>query len=241
MNRIREVKQSIRERVWASLDRQKITPQGATGRIPNFIGAGSAAAILAEHEAWQAASVVKAVPDRAQLAVRARALEEGKRLYMAASKLAAAKPFYLLDPATLTIPLHDAAERRTAARFAQPVDVDDMDPVDLVICGSVAVNYEGVRLGKGAGYSDIELALLQEAGLIGPNTLIATTVHELQVMNEEIPEGDHDFRVDLIITQDRVIECPRYRRPPGILWEFLTPEMISAIPTLAKRNRTAEH
>lgn len=116
-----------------------------------------------------------------------------------------------------------------------------MDPVDLVICGSVAVNYEGVRLGKGAGYSDIELALLQEAGLIGPNTLIATTVHELQVMNEEIPEGDHDFRVDLIITQDRVIECPRYRRPPGILWEFLTPEMISAIPTLAKRNRTAEH
>jgi NAD(P)-dependent dehydrogenase (short-subunit alcohol dehydrogenase family) len=36
-----------------------------------------------------------------------------------------------------------------------------MRPVNLVVCGSVAVNRRGVRLGKGAGYSDIEVALLQ--------------------------------------------------------------------------------
>jgi 5-formyltetrahydrofolate cyclo-ligase len=46
--------------------------------------------------------------------------------------------------------------------------VADMRPVDIVVCGSVAVNRQGARLGKGAGYSDIEVALLQEAGLIGP-------------------------------------------------------------------------
>ena len=47
----------------------------------------------------------------------------------------------------------------------------------MVVCGSVAVNRRGARLGKGAGYSDIEVALLQEAGLIGPSTVIVTTVH----------------------------------------------------------------
>lgn len=52
----------------------------------------------------------------------------------------------------------------------------------MVVCGSVAVNRRGTRLGKGAGYSDIEVALLQEAGLIGPSTVIMTTVHPPQVV-----------------------------------------------------------
>ena len=56
----------------------------------------------------------------------------------------------------------------------------EMRFVDLVVCGSVAVNERGARLGKGAGYSDIEVGLLAEAGLIGERTTIATTVHELQ-------------------------------------------------------------
>jgi 5-formyltetrahydrofolate cyclo-ligase len=43
-----------------------------------------------------------------------------------------------------------------------------MRRVQKVICGSVAVNRTGARLGKGARYSDIEVTLLTEAGLIGP-------------------------------------------------------------------------
>ncbi len=65
-----------------------------------------------------------------------------------------------------------------------------MRPVDLVVCGSVAVDRRGARLAKGAGYSDIELALLQEAGLIRPQTTIATTVHALQVIDEDLPEAE---------------------------------------------------
>jgi hypothetical protein len=38
------------------------------------------------------------------------------------------------------------------------------------------VNRTGARLGKGAGDSDIEIALLTGAGLIGPGTVIVTTV-----------------------------------------------------------------
>lgn len=37
-----------------------------------------------------------------------------------------------------------------------------MRPVDIVVCGSVAVNRAGVRLGKGTGYSDIEAGLITD-------------------------------------------------------------------------------
>jgi 5-formyltetrahydrofolate cyclo-ligase len=74
--------------------------------------------------------------------------------------------------------------------------------VDLVVCGSVAVNRKGARIGKGGGFSDLEVAFLAEAGVIRPDTVLATTVHPLQVADEPLPETIHDFRVDLIVTPD---------------------------------------
>lgn len=110
-----------------------------------------------------------------------------------------------------------------------------MRPVGLIVCGSVAVNRKGVRLGKGAGYSDIEVALLQEAGLIGPKTVSATTVHSLQAVDNDLPETEHDFSVDLIITPNEIIECGPPRRPDGLIWEHLKREKIAAIPVLGAR------
>jgi 5-formyltetrahydrofolate cyclo-ligase family len=75
--------------------------------------------------------------------------------------------------------------------------------VDLVICGSVVVNHQGVRIGKGGGFSDLEVALLIEAGVLRPSTVLVTTVHPLQVVDEPLPETVHDFRVDLIVTRTR--------------------------------------
>src|SRR6266496_4020999 len=103
---------------------------------------------------------------------------------------------------------------------------------DLVVCGSVVVNREGARVGKGGGFSDLEVAFLVEAGVLRPNTVLATTVHPLQVVDEPLPETVHDFRVDLIATPDAVIWCGQPRRPPGILWEHLHREKIAAIPVL---------
>lgn len=230
-----EAKRPIRERIWALLEQERAVPPGVHGRIPAFHGAEAAAARLAALPSWQAARVIKAVPDKAQLPVRARALSDGKLVYMAVPKLAEKLPFYLLDPTVLTVPPVQAASSTVAARVARNVGVEDLQPVDLIVCGSVAVNRRGVRLGKGAGYSDIEVALLQEAGLIGPETIIVTTVHSLQVVDEELPETDHDFSVDLIVTPDEAIECSPPRRPPGLLWEHLDEEKIAAIPVLAAR------
>lgn len=110
-----------------------------------------------------------------------------------------------------------------------------MLPIDLVVLGSVAVNREGVRTGKGAGYCDLESALLTEAGLITGETVVVTTVHSLQVVDGPIPAGDHDAGVDLIVTPDATITCPAPHRPEGLLWDRLQMETIAAIPALAAR------
>lgn len=234
-----QAKNAIRERVWTQLEQEGAVPQGVHGRIPAFFGAEAASDRLAELQVWRDAQVIKAVPDKAQLPVRARALAEGKLVYMAVPKLAEELPFYFLDPATLTIPPTEAASSKIAASVARKVSVEDMQQVDLIVCGSVAVNRHGVRLGKGAGYSDIEVALLQEARLIRPKTTIVTTVHSLQVVDDELPETEHDFSVDLIVTPDEAIECGPPRRPNGLIWEHLDQEKIEAIPVLAAR--TQEH
>jgi 5-formyltetrahydrofolate cyclo-ligase len=230
-------KQATRMRMWDLLERESVVEAGVHGHIPDFMGADDAAERLAATPAWQGADVIKAVPDRAQMPARERALRDGKLLYMAVPGLAEDPPFCLLDPVGLSLSPAEAASREGAARAGRKVGVGQMRPVDLVICGSVAVNRRGARLGKGAGYSDIEVALLQEAGLLSPQTVIVTTVHPLQVVSEALPETAHDFSVDLIVTPDDVIECGPSRRPAGLYWEDLPEDMIAAIPVLAARHR----
>ena len=232
---IKHVKQRIRERVWDLLERERVTELGVRGYIPAFAGAEIAAGLLAGTPEWDAARVIKAVPDRAQQPVRERALRDGKLVYMAVPKLAEDPPFYELDPGRLPVPPAEAASREGAAKAARRVSPGQMRPVDMVVCGSVAVNRAGTRLGKGAGYSDLEVALLAEAGLIGPATVIVTTVHPLQVLDEPIPEAGHDFSVDLIVTTGDVIRCGPPRRPAGLDWDLLPASMIAAIPVLAAR------
>ena len=234
-----QAKQVIRTRVWDLLVQERVVERGVHGYIPAFTGADAAADRLAALPEWQAAQIVKAVPDRAQQPVRERALRDGKLLYVAVPRLAAELPFFVLDPAELTVTPAEAATREHAAHHARNIGVEDMRRVDMVVVGSVAVNCRGTRVGKGAGYSDIEVALLQEAGRIGPSTVIVTTVHQLQVIDEPIPETEHDFSVDLIVTPDEVILCEPQRRPTGLYWNTLTPAKVAAIPALAARAAAA--
>jgi 5-formyltetrahydrofolate cyclo-ligase len=222
-----DTKQQVRERIWGVLEDERVARfPGARGRIPNFRGAEAAAARLAELPEWQAADVVKSNPDAPQLPVRRHARRDGKMLYMAVPRLAAAKPFVRVAS--------DPTIKRALAE-GTPVAVEDLGHVDLVVCGTVAVNRAGVRVGKGGGYSDLELALLVEAGLVDEATTIATTVHPLQLLDEELPERAHDFRVDLVVTPDEVVRTRAGRRSPGVIWEHLDREMITAIPVLSAR------
>ncbi|PXY31957.1 5-formyltetrahydrofolate cyclo-ligase [Prauserella muralis] len=233
---VEAAKQAVRERVWAVLERERLARfPGARGRIPNFAGAEQAAAGLARLPEWEAARVVKANPDSPQLPVRSRVLAAGKLLYMAVPKLQEQRPFVVLDPARLDVPPRKAAAKDSALTLGDPTAVPDMSPVDLVVCGTVAVNRDGVRVGKGGGFSDIELGLLVEAGLVTGRTSIVTTVHDRQVLDEELPETGHDFRVDLVVTPHEVIRTGATKRSRGILWDHLPDDKIASIPALAAR------
>lgn len=229
-------KQAVRERVWEELRRAGAARfPGTEGRIPNFIGAEAAARRLAGVDAWRDADALKSNPDSPQLPVRVAALDAGKRVYMAVPRLAHEKPFLLLDPDRLDQTPRRAASIKGASTAGTPVSLDAVPHIDLVVCGTVAVNRRGVRVGKGGGYSDIEFALLTESGAIDERTVVVTTVHPVQVLDAELPETAHDFRVDLIVTPEEVIRCRRAHRPRGIVASHLDPDKVAAIPVLAAR------
>ena len=232
-------KERVRDRIWSRFEEsgEALFP-GARGRIPNFRGAAAAADRLAATPEWRRARVVKCNPDAPQRPVRLRALREGKVVYMAVPRLAEAKCFWKLDPSRLDpSEMRDAATIRGASRLGRPVRPRELPHVDLIVAGSVAVNRKGVRVGKGGGYSDLEYAIGREVGAIDAKTVVATTVHPLQVVGDDLPATAHDFFLDLIVTPEETIRPKRRRRQPkGILPAHLSEEKRSEIPALRELN-----
>ena len=230
-------KDALRHEIWEMLKGQRLTRRDPVGHIPNFINAEAAATRLANLPVWQQATIIKCNPDSPQKPVRLQALKDGKLLYMAVPRLARKKCFVALHQdhlAAKKIPLAKAANMRDALIHGTLVDFAAMQPIDLVIVGCVAVTATGGRTGKGAGFADLELAMLREAGLIQADTPIATTVHSLQVVDgNRLPMQAHDWPLDWIVTSEEVIETDTLLpRPSGLDWDILQPEQIQTIPVL---------
>ena len=224
------------------MDREGVSRfPGANGRIPNFVDAKGAAERLAEHPRWSAAGTIKANPDSPQTHARRLALSAGKTLVMAVPRLRDQHPFRLLDPRKLgDQERREAATIKGAMRHGETIDLDQVPELDLILTGSVAVNRDGARLGKGGGFSDLEYGLLRESGQVGEDTTIATTVHEVQVLDEPLPMTPHDIPLDLIATPHSLSEVKRHqRRPQGILWDHLQPPQIREIPVLERFGRVS--
>jgi 5-formyltetrahydrofolate cyclo-ligase len=114
------------------------------------------------------------------------------------------------------------------------VDWQEMQPYDLVVVGCVAVTRQGGRTGKGAGFADLELGIMRIVGLVTPATPVVTTVHSLQVVDDErVIMVAHDTPLDWVITPDEAIEThTRYSDPQGIDWESVQPDQYDNIPFL---------
>jgi 5-formyltetrahydrofolate cyclo-ligase len=217
------------------LEKEKVTLfPGPHGRIPNFKGADKAAHLLSELSAWQRAQNIKANPDSPQRPVRYLALSSGKTLYMAVPRLREQKCFIKLDPSRIPLKkLHDASSIKGAFQYGVPLYPKEIPSVDLIVAGSVAVNRKGSRIGKGGGYSDLEYAIGRQFGFVKEDVVILTTIHSLQMVDEELPETDHDFRIDFIVTPEEIIQTHRKGgRPKGIIRDHLTEQKISEIPIL---------
>ena len=235
-------KDEVREAVWSAMEEARAAhTRKLHDRIPHFRGCEAAAERVGGLEAWQNAQVIKGNPDKAQRPLRQLALEQGKTLYMAVPRLRQEQCFVELDPSAIGTTPAEGSTISGAFRWGRPVYVEEMRPVDLVISGSVAVNRMGTRVGKGGGFADLEYGLAIAAGVVSPETPVVSTVHPMQVLDEELPYTRHDVFLDYVVTADEIIECGcDMPRPSGIYWDDLTPQKIRQIPLLKKLQEQAK-
>lgn len=231
-----EDKASARDHVWQQLEDLKLAayPFPPRGRIPNFRDARQAALRLFESPLLANAKRIKVNPDSPQRHVRAEALRRGILVYVPTPRLAGG--FMVLDPSAIPAELAwQAAARAAWERFAMPVALQDLPQFDAIVTGCVAVTPAGKRAGKGAGYSDLEFAILRELG--HPPVPVATTVHDVQVV-EDFPVAPHDQPLSLIATPTRTIEITEpLPAPAGIDWDSLPAEALDAMPVLRDLER----
>jgi hypothetical protein len=107
--------------------------------------------------------------------------------------------------------------------------------VDLVILGSICVNEAGYRIGDGEGFADLEYAILSKMKAVNENTVIVTTVHDCQILNN-LPNNlfnQYDVPVDIIVTPTQTIVInPRFKKPTEIIWSAISKRKLAAIPIL---------
>lgn len=232
-------REELRHRVWKLMEETNIAafPRPVFGRIPNFVGSELAAARLVEAEVFKRANIVKVNPDAPQRRIRELTLRAGKLLIMPTPRIS--EGFLLLDPRKIPSWLYSQAATISGSfKYGTKVDPSDIPEIDLLVVGSVVVNKYGERLGKGEGYSELEYGILTEYGKLLEDVPIATTVHDVQVADFRIPTAPWDFTVDMVFTPTRTIQCEGEKnRPKGILWEYITPEKLRAIPVLRELAR----
>jgi 5-formyltetrahydrofolate cyclo-ligase len=227
-------KQDIRERVWDTLEAEGVArfPFPPHGRIPNVSGAGEAAERLADLPEFQEADAIKANPDSPQRPVRKLALQRGKTVYMAVPRLRDEECFIELDPDRID----DYGRASTISHSSElgvQVGPEAVESIDLIVSGSVAVTEQGARIGKGEGYSDLEYAILRGLGLVDETTPVVTTVHEMQVVDDEVAVEAHDVPMDAIVTPELVVRPEgEFEKPSGIDWSALDEERIEEMPVL---------
>lgn len=230
-------KDSLRAEVWGKLEATAVNVGPVVSRIPNFAGADLAAFNLARVPAWKAARVVKCNPDPPQIPLRLRALHEGKIVYAPVPELTKGFPFVRLDPAELArrgIDFETAATSQSFVAVGEPVQFEEMEPLDFVVVGCVAVTRSGGRTGKGGGFADLELGIFRELGKVGPATEIATTVHSSQVVDDQrLPMMPHDSALHWIATERELIDTKTaFGQPNGVDWDRVQADQYENIPFL---------
>ena len=195
-------KDDLRKRIWNYLeDRNLVTfPRPCHGRIPNFTGSDEAGERIRSVPEFKEAKCIFCAPDRVLKRIREIVLEEGKILAVALPHMTG---FLQIEERKR---IGQATNIKGFRRFGVPLKTK----VDLFVQGSVAVDINGNRLGKGKGYGDQEWEHLKKHRLIAGTEKTVTVVHEEQIVDDfsEIMEH-HDKRIDYILTPERVIECVR--------------------------------
>jgi len=197
----RTAKKLFRNEIWIQLEAQGVArfPLPCFGHVPNFEGSEKAAQNVRLLQEWKEARTVFVNPDFAQQKVRENVLLDAKLLVMASPKLK--HGFIMIDPIKVKGSESLASTIRGAFNLGKSVGLQEMPKPDLIVEGSVAVDLQGNRLGKGGGYGDVEVRTLKERFGALP---VVTTVHDMQVV-KNVPSEEKDEKVSIIVTPTTVI------------------------------------
>lgn len=233
-----ETKDQVRAAIWQRLEETGIGVGPVWSVIPNFVGADTAAWRLCQTPQWKAARTVKCNPDPPQIPIRLRALIDGKVLYAPVPYLTEGFPYLRIDPAKIAakgVSFELAATSEGYMMHGERIGFEEVEPLDFCVVGSVAVNREGGRTGKGAGFADLETGIFRELGKIVATTPMATTVHSSQLVDaERIVMQSHDSPLDLIATESELIVTGNQDpRPKGVDWGAVQADQFESIPFLA--------
>jgi 5-formyltetrahydrofolate cyclo-ligase len=78
-----------------------------------------------------------------------------------------------------------------------------VDPAvaDAAVVPGLAFDPQGMRLGQGGGHLDRLLAALR------PGALVVGVAFDVQVVDGPLPEEPHDVRMDIVVTEHRVLRA----------------------------------
>jgi 5-formyltetrahydrofolate cyclo-ligase len=233
-------KSIIRNKVWSHL-RHVALPDSRfhhdySSFIADFAGSSRATDLLTSLPAYHNADIIFIAPDNCIQELRHRALKDGKTVLVTTYGIR--RGFWLLDPRVIGEAKWEMASvLDSMERIGQHVTLEDIRSlpkrIGLMVTGTGAINYKGLRFGKGHGFFDLEWALLYSIGVVDGNTQTAAVVHECQVLDEELVGEEWDTGCDFVVTNVRAIEVDGASKPScGILWDKLEDEMLDDIEPL---------
>jgi len=193
-------------KIWKLMEEKGIAtfPKPVYHRVPNFIGAEKVAKNLRNLPEYKKAKVIFCNPDSPQRPVREMTLEDGKILVMATPRLK--HGFLVIAAETTAGKERFASTIKGAFNFGK--ETTDFPKPDLIVTGSVAVDKDGNRLGKGRGYGDSEIRMINEKFGKVP---VVTTIHDIQLVNY-VPSTPQDEKLDIIVTPTKIIRIKRNKR-----------------------------
>ncbi len=203
--------------------------------IPDFIGSDVARSNLVDLDLYKAASTVFVTPDNCL---------EGLRAQMALDNKTQVMPTYGMRRGLVVLSPDDVS--KDMARHSVTLDsienvgnylglseLRDNHKLDLLVTGASAVNYSGVRLGKGHGFFDIEWAMLYQIGAVKDSTPVISFVHDCQLVDVDLEVDEFDTVCDYIVTPNHVVHVDNPHKPTvGIIWNKLSDGMVNSISPL---------
>ncbi len=208
--------------------------------IPDFEGAELAIARIEALPSYQQSRLAFVTPDNSLVELRRKMIAAGKPFVVSTYNIL--RGFRLMQPGAVP----EGQERFAAwldgiEHFGKPVTLEEISRLgrfDFMATGASAVSSVGIRFGKGHGFFDLEWGMFTDIGLADDATPVIAAVHDVQVVEEKLPASETDIIVDLIATPSRLIEIDRHaRRPRGIKWQLISPDLIAATPPLKELAR----